>query len=132
MCTCVLETLQEPLWTEDAVALLWHSAWPLLTMSILIHQMSQTCGKCSAEQEHSELHRGESCEDLCRRQSLEALLDTHWTIMNSHQVNKWYRQPTCQVGHMEKKSQGTISYFSGNRVKWDGFAIGVSMPAIHM
>lgn len=81
--------------------------------------------------------------ELLRRQPLGTQLDTHRTIMNSHPVSKSFRQTTCQAGHMEnrdlssQKSHGSISYRSGNIVKWDRFGLGSphlalnSCPASH-
>ena len=121
--------------------MLWRSAWPLLTATILIHQMSKHVesalqSKCTLESTvESHVQDGHV--------SRAAQKDTHRTIMNSHPVSKWFRQSTCQAGHMEnrglssQKSHGRISYLSGNIVKWDRFGLGSphlalnSCPASH-
>ena len=81
--------------------------------------MPKALGKCCAEQEHSNGQLATSRVGMTRRQPLEAMLDTHWTIISSHPVYKWYRlaAPMPNRSH-EQQGPVLLEVTSENRGKW--------------
>lgn len=76
---------------------------------------------------------------MIRRQPLEARLDTHWTIISSHPVYKWYRlaAPMPNRSH-EQQGPVLLEVTSENRGKWLDLGLESprlvldSCPATHM